>query len=304
MTTALFNDGFPSAHRTTRQRIESSIDLRRLFFAIDSDPVLIGAGVVYIDEDFNVVTLREFQAICSVRPIKVVLREAPRYVGPVEFKRMLEHEPRESEWVAEALRTTVTCTGALLSWHVIYSGIALMPFTGGASVVVSFIGTAAAVAGLFQCAAGVYRTVNEVWDPQMNDYLDSNAWYEGMMAALDAVSLLGVASSAVTTVKVINLSKRATGKPLREVLRGLSRQERAKLTNELLRIQDPRLTPKLLKLKQAARNAPKRIPATKIKPIIATHRNDAIAAALGLASSGMSGNTKTLAIGIYEEFSE
>ncbi|MBD8240056.1 NAD synthetase [Pseudomonas fluorescens] len=304
MTAALFKDGFPSAHRTTRQHIENSLDLRRLFFAIDADPALIGAGVVYIDGDFNVVVLREFQAICRVQSIKLVLREAPRYVGPVEFKRMLEHEPRESEWAAEALRTAVTCTGALLSWHVIYSGIALMPFTGGASVVISFIGTAAAVAGLFQCAAGVYRTVNEVWDPQVNDYLDSNAWYEGMMAALDAVSLLGVASSAVTTVKVINLSKRVTGKPLREVLRGLSRQERAKLTNELLRIQDPRLTPKLLKLKQAARNAPKRIPATQIKPIIATHRNDSIAAALGLASSGMSGNTKTLAIGIYEEFSE
>ena len=304
MTVALFKDGFPSAHRTTHQHIENSLDLRRLFFAIDADPALIGAGVVYIDGDFNVVVLREFQAICRVQPIKLVLREAPRYVGPVEFKRTLEHEPRESEWAAEALRTAVTCTGALLSWHVIYSGIALMPFTGGASVVISFIGTAAAVAGLFQCAAGVYRTVNEVWDPQMNDDLDSTAWYEGMMAALDAVSLLGVASSAVTTVKVINLSKRVTGKPLREVLRGLSRQERSKLTNELLRIQDPRLTPKLLKLKQAARNAPKRIPATQIKPIIATHRNDSIAAALGLASSGMSGNTKTLAIGIYEEFSE
>jgi len=118
MTVALFKDGFPSTHRTTRQRIESSLDLRRLFFAIDADPTLIGAGVVYIDGDFNVVVLREFQAICSVRPIKVVLREAPRYVGPVEFKRMLEHEPRESEWIAEALRTTVTCTGARveLAW--------------------------------------------------------------------------------------------------------------------------------------------------------------------------------------------
>lgn len=94
MTASLFRDGFPSAHRTTRQRLESSLDLHRLFFAIDSDPALIGAGVVYIDQAFNVVTLREFKAVCRVHPIKVVLREAPRYVGPVEFKRMLEHEPR------------------------------------------------------------------------------------------------------------------------------------------------------------------------------------------------------------------
>lgn len=304
MTAALFQDGFPSAHRTTRQRIEGSIDLRRLFSAIDSDPALIGAGVVYIDEVFNVVVLREFQAICRVQPIKVVLREAPRYVGAVEFKRMLEHEPRESELMKEALPMAMACTGALLSWHVIYSGIALMPFTGGSSVVISFIGTAAVIAGLFQCAVGAYRTANEAWDPQKNDNLDSNAWYEGAMVALDAVSLLGVTTSAVTTMKVINLSKRATGKSLREVLRGLSRQERAKLTNELLKIQDPRLSPKLLKLKQASGSFPKRIPATQIKPIIATHRNDAFAAALGLTGSSMTGNTKTLAVGIYEELSE
>ena len=79
MTTALFKDGFPSAHRNTRQRIEGRIDLRRLFSAIDADPALIGAGVVYIDEDFNVLTLREFQAVCSVQVKKVVLREAPEF---------------------------------------------------------------------------------------------------------------------------------------------------------------------------------------------------------------------------------
>ncbi|PRA21884.1 NAD synthetase [Pseudomonas poae] len=304
MTSALFRDGFPSAHRTTRQRIEASMDLRRLFTAIDADPALIGAGVVYIDEDFNAVTLREFQPVCRGQPIKVVLREAPQAVGAVEFKRMLEHEQRESEWVAEALKTAATCAGALLSWHVVYSGIALMPFTAGASVVVSFIGTAAVVAGLFQCVAGVNRTVNEVWDPRRNDYLDNNAWYEGMMIALDGVSLLGVGTSAVTTVKVINLSKRATGKPLKEVLRGLSRQERAKLTDELLRIQDPRMTPKLLKLKQAAGDLSKRFQATQIKPITHMHFKDVAAAGLSVASSTVSGNTRILAIGVYEEFSE
>src|SRR5476649_117691 len=115
MTISLFKDGFLSAHLNTRQRLEGSLNLRQLFFAIDADPALIGAGVVYIDEAFNVVTLREFQAICSVRP--------------VEFKRMLEHEPRESRLMAEAMSTAVTCAGALLSWVVVTSGFMLMPFT-------------------------------------------------------------------------------------------------------------------------------------------------------------------------------
>ncbi|RYG95350.1 MAG: NAD synthetase, partial [Alphaproteobacteria bacterium] len=198
MTVALFKDGFSSAHRTTRQRIESSIDLRRLFRAIDSDPALIGAGVVYIDELFNVVVLREFQPICRVQPIKVVLREAPRSVGPVEFKRMLEHEPRESRLVGEALGTAVTCAGAILSWMVVWSGVAFMPFTAGASVVISFVGKAAAAASSAQCLIGLGRTSVEAFSPQTIDRLDSEDWYQAAVAALDGVALLGVATSALT----------------------------------------------------------------------------------------------------------
>ena len=32
-----------------RQRVESSIDVRRLFAAIDADPAIVGAWVVYLD---------------------------------------------------------------------------------------------------------------------------------------------------------------------------------------------------------------------------------------------------------------
>jgi len=301
MTASLLKDGFPSAHRTTRQRIESSIDLRRLFFAIDADPVLIGAGVVYIDDVFNVVVLREFQAICSVRPIKVVLREAPRHVGPMEFVRMLEHEPRESSLVAEALNTAVTCAGTVLSWMVVSSGIALVPFTAGTSTVMTFIGQAAMAASVTQCFIGVGRTGAELIAPQILDRLDNDVWYDAATSVLDGFALLGIGASALTTVKVINVSTRVTGKPLRQVLKGLTRQERVKLNDELLRINDPRLTTKLLKLKQAAGTLSKRISAIQMQRATTHHIRDACAGILGITSSAISGNVRTLAIGLYEE---
>ncbi|NVZ17026.1 MULTISPECIES: NAD synthetase [unclassified Pseudomonas] len=304
MAASLLKDGFPSAHLTTRQRIESSLDLHRLFFAIDSDPALIGAGVVYIDEQFNVVTLREFQPICSVVPKKVVLREAPRYVGPSEFKRMLAHEPRESKRMAEALNTAVTCTGAILSWVVISSGIALMPFTAGTSAVITFIGKAATAASSVQCLIGLGRTGAEAFAPQALDRLDSNTWFEAVTVALDGVAMLGVATSTLTTVKAIQVTTKVTGKPIQQVLKGLTRQERVKLNDELLKIRDPRLTSKLLKLKQASGAATKRISATQMQQATTNHIRDALAATLGFTSSAVSGNVKTLAIGIYEEVSQ
>lgn len=301
MTASLLKDGFPSAHRTTRQRIESSIDLRKLFFAIDSDPALIGAGVVYIDAMLNVVVLREFQAICSVRPIKLVLREAPKYVGPVEFKRMLEHEPRESRLVAEALNTAITCTGALLSWAVVTSGVMLMPFTAGTSAAITFIGKAAAAAGTVQCIAGALRTASEAAFPEFNDYLDSEPWYQDATAVLDGVALLGITTSMLVTVKAIITTTQVTGKSIRQVLKGLTRQERAKLNDELLKIRDPRLTSRLLKLEKANGKLSKRISAAAMQHATATHIMDALAASLSFTSSATNGNLKTLAVGVYEE---
>ena len=301
MTASVLKDGFPSAHRTTRQRIESRMDLRRLFFAIDADPALIGAGVVYIDEVFNVVVLREFRAICSVRPIKVVLREAPRYVGPTEFMRMLEHEPRESEVVAEALGTAVTCAGAILSWIVVTSGVMLMPFTAGTSALITFMGQAALVASITQCIVGLGRTGAEAIAPHYLDQLDNEAWYQAVDAMLNAIAVLGVATSALTTIRAVHTATSVTGKPLRQVLKGLNRQERARLNDELLRLRDPRLTLKLLKVKQANGVLPKRISATEMQLSTANHIRDAVAATLGFASSSMPEKIKTWAIGLYEE---
>ncbi len=70
MSNPLLNIGMDSnrSQFMARQRIESQINLPRLFAAIDADPAIVGAGVVYIDADFNVVTLREFQPISQHCP--------------------------------------------------------------------------------------------------------------------------------------------------------------------------------------------------------------------------------------------
>jgi hypothetical protein len=116
--------------------------------------------------------------------------------------------------------------------------------------------------------------------------------------------LLELAASALTTAKTISVTTKTTEKPLRQVLKGLTRQERAKLNDELLRIRDPRLTPKLLKLEKANGRASKRISATRMQHATATHIKDVLAASLSVTSSATNGNVRTLAVGIYEEVSQ
>lgn len=303
MGNSLFNIGTDSnrSQFMARQRIESLINLPRLFAAIDADPAIVGAGVVYIDADFNVVTLREFQPICSIAPKRLILREAQKYIAPTQFAQQVQDNPRESRLVGEAVNTTLSCAGAVIGWIVVLSGSVAVPFSAGASSVVVALGYTAAAASSVQCFASGYRTVNEIRNPARNDQLDSEEWYQYTMIALDAASLVGVGSSALATVKLVRLNKASTGKSVREVLRGLNRQERAKLTKELLSINDPRLTSKMIKLKQLSGELPKRFTPTEVKHATVTQIKDALGAAIGFTGSAVSGNVRTIAIGLYEE---
>ena len=303
MGSSLFNIDMDSnrSQFMARQRIESLINLPRLFAAIDADPAIVGAGVVYIDADFNVVTLREFQPICSIAPKRLILREAQKYIAPTQFAQQVQDNPRESRLVGEAVNTTLSCAGAVIGWIVVLSGSVAVPFSAGASSVVVALGYTAAAASSVQCFASGYRTVNEIRNPARNDQLDSEEWYQYTMIALDAASLVGVGSSALATVKLVRLNKASTGKSVREVLRGLNRQERAKLTKELLSINDPRLTSKMIKLKQLSGELPKRFTPTEVKHATVTQIKDALGAAIGFTGSAVSGNVRTIAIGLYEE---
>lgn len=124
------------------------------------------------------------------------------------------------------------------------------------------------------------------------------------MTALDAVSLIGVGASTLATVKLVRLNQSATGKSVREVLKGLTRQERAKLTKELLSIQDPRMTSKMLKLKQLSGEPTKRFTPAQVKHATVTQIKDALGAAIGFTGSAISGNVRTIAVGLYEEIEQ
>lgn len=281
-----------------RQRIESRINVPRLFAAIDADPGIVGAGVVYIDADYNVVTLREFNPVCSIQPKRLILREAKKYIAPAQFAQEVQSNPRESRLVKEAVGATLSCAGAILGWIVVFSGTVAVPFTAGASLVVAGIGVAAATASTGQCVVGVVRTFQEVDNPAANDAMDEEQWYQNLMPVLDTVSLIGVGTSGLTTFKLLQARKVATGRGWLEATKGLSRQQRKALTDELLSLRHPQLTQKLLKLKQQAGALPKRFTPTQLQHATSNQIRDALGASIGLVGSG---TVQSIAVGLYEE---
>jgi hypothetical protein len=294
-------DGFSVARSQTRDRVENAMDLNKLFRVIDADPAIVGAGVVFIDSDFNVVTLREFQPICSVAVKRVVLREAPRYMGAQEFVRALESSSRESEMVKESIVTGVACTGAVLSWIVVISGSALVPFSMGSSGVLTALGWSAAIAGSGQCMVGVTRVMFESTTPLTNDVLDSSEWYQAVMSILDAISVAGGSVSIIGTQVLKKALLKTTDKSIRQALSGLSRQERYQLTSELLSLKYPSLSAKMIQLQRVSKKLPKRFTPAEVSNGLRTQIKDLIAGRLAIGGSALSGNIHTIGVAIYEE---
>lgn len=296
--------GLSSTHSQVmaRQRIEASINLKKLYADIDADPAIVGAGVVYIDADFNVVTLREFKPLCSIRPKRIILREAKPYIAPEQFAQQVQNDPRESRLLSEAVNATLACSGALLGWIAVIGGSVTVPFTGGASLIISAIGAASLGAGTAQCANGVYRVRNELVRPEINDRLDSNEWYTTTLDVLDVASLLGIAATGATAARLLYMRKTMTGRSFNQSLQNLNRQERKRLTEELLALRHPELTSKLLKLQQRSGVLPKRYSATEISAAFKIKLSETLGMGVGLV--GSSRVQKSIAVGLYEELPE
>ena len=303
MPSHFLRSGVPDAHTTTRQRLINLLDLPKLYRTIDADPAIVGAGVVHIGSDYQVTVLREFVPLCSIKPKRVILREV---TGPMmtadEYAHWVANSPRESQIWREAAGMAVACGGAVIGIIVAKAGIASAPLSAGSSLAVTYIAYTAAAASALQCGNGLWRTYKELTNPSDNDYYDSHSWYQAMTVALDGISLVGAGSTTFVTVKTVMTIKNTTGRNLTDILRHMSRQERAKLTNEVLRLQNPRHPREMIRLKQLAGTLPKRFSNTRLRQDLLTQLSDQVGAALAITGSGLSGNINPILIGIYEEF--
>ncbi|ROL75631.1 NAD synthetase [Pseudomonas vranovensis] len=284
-----------------RQRIESLVNVPRLFAAIDADPGIVGAGVVYIDADYNVMTLREFRPICSVLPKRVVLQEVKRYLTPEQYALELQHNARQARMVEEVANARSACRGAIFGVVAVVTGGLITPFTGPVGATLSAIGATAVLAGVGQCGFGLFRVYSEHHRPERNDWLDEQLWYQFLMPLLDDISLLGAAASLTTVFRSLQVRKIATKNSWFDLGRALSRQQRGALMKEVLSIKHPSLTAKQLKLQQKLGVLPKRYTPTEIRNSTIASIRDSLDAVLNIAGND---TVQSIAFSLVEETEE
>lgn len=292
--------GLGNRRRALSKRLAVEIDQPRLFKEIDSIHELNGVRMVYIDHEYTDVTLRDFQPGCHKLPFTLVLWESPRGTSAKNFAAHVTSNQRDSKLIGELVGMSLSCSAAVLSWLVILgSGIAI-PFTGGTSAALTYLGYAAATASAVQCANGTLRSYAEIKNPQLNDWLDSKEWYTNTAMAVDAVSLAGVGASTVMLARIGQTLKSASSRSTIEVLKGMTRAERKRLTQEIIKLNHPGVSGKVMKLLIAGGKYPKRYTQGQISQALTLKVQEAVGASISFIGSASSGVVKSIAVGIYE----
>lgn len=286
-----------------------SPSLRRYFLdKIDRIPEVYGARVVYFD-GVLIHELRPHPPVCQPNYLTVVIRS----VDAAEIKTIAHPTPhaknQDSRFYTELLATSLSCGAAALSWVVVGGSSAAVPVTGGASATITVLTYSAAVASSFQCGNSFVRMVNETQygDPELNRQLDSQEWYNQTLTALDVVSVLGAAAAAGATLKmVMQLNK--SGTSMTQVLKGLSRQQRKSLTEDIIRVHNPGVSNKAMKALVAAGKYPKRFGKVDLSNTARLQLKDALGATLSFVGSATGGvvrdpsKIKDFALAVFEEF--
>lgn len=288
------------AQQQLRRRLSYTLNEDRLFRAIDDDPALIGAGVIFIDNRGVVVTLREFEPVCFIKPVRIILREPPPEISAIEYVSEVKVNARESRLVSEAAGAALSCGAAVLGWFVVWTSGAAIPFSGGASSVFTVMAYGAAAASTAQCGNSLLRTRNEVRAPHRNDELDSETWYQHASMALDIISLGGATAAGLMTIRGIKLLN-AEGISIRQALNGLNRQQRRALSREIARSNAPGISNTTLKLMERAGQVERRYSNATIRTTTLRQIKDSIGAGLTIGGSALGGAINKIAVVVVAE---
>ncbi len=292
----------------TNRALLDKINKRALFYRIDLIPKLEGSRIVYFDGS-QLQELRPHPNMCTANKLTVLIK--PKEIHEKVVGQNLEiNRQDDSGFYNELLSTGLSCGAATLSWIVVGGSAAAAPATFGSSTVITVLSWSAAIASSAQCLNSSYRLINETdyGNSEINDWLDSQDWYNTTSTALDIVSIAGGVAAAGATIKMAMALRKTTGKSLKEVLKQLSRQERKRITEEVIRAQNPGISNKALKLMLNAGKYPRRYSNFEISNSVRIQLKDAMGAAFSFAGSATSGVLRSpgripeMGIAIIEEF--
>ncbi|SBS38614.1 hypothetical protein MSP8887_03392 [Marinomonas spartinae] len=228
------NGGYGIKQIDLRSKLLSSINKDALFSAIDADPAIRGAAVIFIGENNVAICLRQFKPIVRQKPITVVLQMTNNDTLKKKQDDSVFDDPHVSKVLSEAGSTAISCGGFILSYFGVASLLATPLVANPVGIIIIAISAAATFAGGVQCFGSAGRLYLSAAKPKMLKEIDQNKWYQAISQGLDIVSLAGIGAASYQTLRYVKLMILDSSIPIRSLLAGLSNTQKRKLQDELL----------------------------------------------------------------------
>ncbi|MFB4341396.1 hypothetical protein RAC90_13050 [Pantoea sp. CS_6] len=216
--------------------------------------------------------------------------------------------------VNEITSTAMSCGAAVATVFLTLGATAAIPVTAGASGIVAGIITAGGIATGMQCFIGASRLfLMESGHEDTVTWFDSLGWYNATITALDIISLAGAGAGLKSFVETYKVMKATTSSGnLINWLKTLSRAERRRITEEIIRQQNPGISNSGIKAAIKAGIYPKRYPSDALQKSLQRELATAFvnsSAFMGSALTGTIRNPHTIPqsgkylIGVVQSFS-
>jgi hypothetical protein len=275
----------------------SGRQLEELKIQIDQIPELSGSGIGFIGD--GVCTTLRHPRHSSGLDTWVLLEE--REIDDDEDLPSAS-DVQEPSLTIELVGAGLNCAGAVLAWGALGGEALAVGVTGGASVGLMLITWSAALSTSIQCGVSLVRSVDVgLHKGQWTHWLDSQEYYNWAAYALDAVSLVGVAASTSAALRAARAIRNAIGRSSLQILKQMTRAERKRLAEELIRLEYPGISNAGTKELIRMGRFPARLQAAEVSERLFTQLKDAVSAGLSFASSSASGGIHYLFVHIYQE---
>ena len=149
------------------------------------------------------------------------------------------------------------------------------------------------VATGIQCAIGLRRlSLIAINHNGYVAWLDSQEWYTTTSTALDAISLGGAAAGLKSAALTYRLLNRSTSESVFSLLQKMGRADRARLTEEIIRIRNPGISNSGIKAAMTAGVYPKRYPSEALQSLLQRELMNAVTNSSAFIGSAILGTIR------------
>lgn len=270
----------------------ADFDFKALGSAMDCNREFTQAGIIYADgaQRYLVRSGQRHPNGQSGIVTHVIVTKTKSQPSTSSVGNSLTDAVASTSMGTELASTVLSCGAMIITGGVMLAGTAATPLTAGGSGVLVAIGYAGTLATGLQCVNGLYRIYDLVENGGENvAWLDSQEWYVATSTSLDVISLASAGGALKEAVSTWRAMKSVSSLKATEWLKNYPRQDRARLTELIIRAQNPGISNKEIKALIRAGLYPKRFPTGPVQVELTRQLGQVVTSAAALAGSAVSG---------------